>query len=532
MKAVIKVSPENISFKLQCLLLFVFTFINSLSFSQNTFTRSYNYGDGFSAEQTNDSGYICVGRPLSLVRINSLGDTLWTKALPVGIGNSATCVHQVTDGFIITGNIHFTSLGSVPAGLLLLKTDTVGNVNFIKSYSDSGGYTSTLEKTNTMQQTTDGGYILTGYRRPNFALSEMLLIKTDSLGDTLWTRSYLPNYDNSGISVAQTFDGDYIIASLLDSSNGVTGYGNDACIIKADSIGNPIWCKAFGRTYNTGSYSETISGVLPTLDGGFAFAGNTASDNPYLIKINDNGDTLWTKEYSHVNNSIWESSFNKTSDNGFIILIDYYQNFILLKVDSLGDVVWCQKYDIGINAIVQAVQQTSDGGYIVTGSITEANSSGSSLRYIFLFKTDSVGNNECNHTDITSQIVTDFYPVTITSPVTSKYSPGCTVTSYTDTLVSGWQAHLGDCAIINGINDMQQNHFSIVPNPVHETLSIALQSYAKQGLRVFNVLGQEKYSEIIPLTNQTQQITIDVSHFETGIYFIKIGNDVIKFIKE
>jgi hypothetical protein len=152
-----------------------------------------------------------------------------------------------------------------------LWTKTYGGIDFEAGYS--------------VTQTKDGGYIIAGVTCYSFN-NDAYLIKTDSNGDTLWTRTYGriwgSNKDNWGYSVAPTSDGGYIIAGWT-SSFGTGGY--DVYLIKTDSNGDTLWTKTYG-----GSGDDFGNSVAQTGDGGCIITGYTFSygagdGDVYLIKL-------------------------------------------------------------------------------------------------------------------------------------------------------------------------------------------------------------------------------------------------------
>lgn len=250
-----------------------------------------------------------------------------------------------------------------------------------------------------VQQTVDGGYIITGSTWSyGPGLEAIYLIKTNSTGDTLWTKIFGGAIGSGGLeSVIQTSDGGYIIGS------GTKSFGaglQDVYIIKLDSNGNIQWTKTFG-----GTNPDVCVSIKQTTDGGYALLGWTQSfgagnSDIYFIKTDVSGNDIWRKTYGGINFDIG-TSIQQTADGGYIISartnsfgagnLDAY----LIKTNSSGDTLWTKTYG-GLNVDAAAfVQQTADGGYIISG-YTE--SFGAGLYDSYLIKTDSIGNEAWSKT--------------------------------------------------------------------------------------------------------------------------------------
>jgi hypothetical protein len=132
-------------------------------------------------------------------------DTLWTQTY--GNSNYDACwsVRQTLDGgYVIAGRTE--SYGEGLSDVWLIKTDSQGDTLWTQAYGGSSN-----EHGITAQQTTDGGYIITGSTQSYGAgLYDVWLIKTDDHGDTVWTRTYGGNVDDYGYFVQQTTNGGYI----------------------------------------------------------------------------------------------------------------------------------------------------------------------------------------------------------------------------------------------------------------------------------------------------------------------------------
>ena len=186
---------------------------------QNIFQKTYGGGDqdaGYSVRQTTDLGYIVAGTTKSfpeaqggvyLVRTNSTGDTIWTRTYG-GINDweDASCVLQTSDGgFIFTGGA--ASFGSGGEDVYVVKVDSSGTPQWSKTIGDTAD-----ERGNWIEKTMDNGYIITGSTTSFGAgISDIYLIKLDTSGNLLWTRTFGDFYNDYGKVVKQTSDSGFII---------------------------------------------------------------------------------------------------------------------------------------------------------------------------------------------------------------------------------------------------------------------------------------------------------------------------------
>lgn len=252
-----------------------------------------------------------------------------------------------------------------------------------------------------IQQTTDGGYIITGaYDRNVYTPWQgyVYLLKIDDEGAIKWDRHYgiVPN-ENVGSSVRQTTDGGYIIA-------GFTGYTYhfDGYVLKTDSQGILSWSRTLG-CYDF--YDDTLS-VQETTDGGYIFTGWTASSgvgssDVWLIKLNSAGDMIWNRTYGGIGLDGGDC-VQQTADEGFIIVGSTYSfdsggngDVWLIRTDADGNEQWNTSYGGSYLDVGKSVQQTRDGGYILTGATSSFEPGNDD---VWLIKTDAWGNELWNTT--------------------------------------------------------------------------------------------------------------------------------------
>ncbi|RKY75118.1 hypothetical protein DRQ12_12425, partial [candidate division KSB1 bacterium] len=185
----------------------------------------------------------------------------------------------------------------------------------------------------------------------------------------------------------QTSDGGYAAAGTSD--------GGDAYLLTTDANGDTLWSRNYnsGRTAAMGENYDEGHCVQQTSDGGYIIVGSAWSwgSYVYLLKIDANGDTLWTHTYGGESIDVgW--SVQQTLDGGYIIAGGCsgagWSDVYLLKTDANGNVLWSRTYGGRDWDLAYFVQQTSDGGYIIAGMTCSFGAGGYD---VYLIKTDANG---------------------------------------------------------------------------------------------------------------------------------------------
>jgi uncharacterized delta-60 repeat protein len=344
-------------------------------------------------------------------------------------GDYANSIQQTSDGgYIVAGGTNSFGAGG---DILIIKLDSSGNIQWSRAIGGTDD-----DYANSIQQTSDGGYIVAGYTYSFGAGSyDFLIIKLNSSGNIQWSRAIGGTGYDEALSIQQTSDGGYIVAGYTNSF----GAGRfDALIIKLNSSGNIQWSRAIGGT--NGDYANSIQ---QTSDGGYIVAGGTNSfgtgGDILIIKLNSSGNIQWSRAIGGANNDD-AVSIQQTSDGGYIVA-GWTNSFgagghdsLIIKLNSSGNIQWSRAIGGANNDDAVSIQQTSDGGYIVAGS---TNSFGTGFDF-FIIKLDFSGNiSGCGNVLNVSPTNTSISPTNNSvSPTNTSISPTNTSISPTNTSVS------------------------------------------------------------------------------------------------
>jgi hypothetical protein len=308
----------------------------------------------------------------------------WNLTFGGRYGDGVWCLQETENGgYILVGNTASRGEGS---DLFLIRTDALGNSIWSKIFGGSGedvGYF--------VQETKDDGFIVTGSTK-SFAMGEELLwlVKTDRNGNLSWDKTFggfVYSSGDGGWSVNETDDGGYIVAGYTQS---LGGGRKDLWLIKTDELGSRIWDRTFG-----GRDNDVGMSVLQSRDGGYIVAGRTAS-------FGKDGDDIWLLKTDSRGEELWNATFGgKQDDAGFEVveLADGYavvgrtesgfdkRRIILIKVDPDGQKLWERTY---IGSAAASLQSTDDGGFVIAGRMDNKKTGRDAL----IIKTDSEGSEE------------------------------------------------------------------------------------------------------------------------------------------
>ncbi len=458
-------------------------------------------------------------------------DTLWTRTYGGSGQDRARSVCETSDhGFIIAGTTN--SFGAGARDVYVIRTDPYGDTIWTRTY---GG--EEWEQGASILQSADGGYVITGYTYSFGAgSSDLYLLMTNSTGDTVWTRTYGGENWDSGIVVRHATDGGYII--LGDTESFGSGY-RDIWLLKTDEVGDTLWTKTYG-----GTYLELPGSVSQTDDNGYIIVSSTdlipSMTYLYLIKTDSSGEVLWSRLIP-CGDGIFAESVAQTSDGGYIIGVssfsysDYDWDICLLKTYSNGDSAWARVYGGDEWDQLFSVQPTSDGGYLL-GGVTESFGAGQTDAYVI--KTDALG----------SEIWSAVYGGTSDDgcySVSQTSDEGYIIAGSTYSFGEGngdvWLLRLDSETGLTGQGGTNlplrvaliQNH----PNPFNPSTTISYSLPVQRDIRlsIYNLLGQ-RVATVFEGFQQAGEhsITWDASAFPSGIYFARLkaggGAETVKMV--
>jgi hypothetical protein len=346
--------------------------------------------EGRYVRTTPDGGYIVAGQTdngnsIWLLKFDTLGDTIWTRTFRPA-GTLCVCwandILQTEDGGYVLAGLIGDSVGYIRYPMFVLRTDSYGDSVWAGEYQfDSCGGT-----VDDIESTRDGGYVLVGWRYVSPGVTGGAVVKIDSLGNEVWKRSY---GGSSGaiaeaVAVQQLPDGGFIIAGGTDMIAG------KAVLLRTDSLGNEVWTRYFGGQW------QSIFNTVYCVSGGYVAFGWTESygaggTDGWFVRTDTAGHELYRRTYGGPDEDGLAGWPDR--DGGYILAGQTFSfgagssDAWLVKTDSGGNEQWSKTFGGTGFDWAGVVQPTADGGYVLTGE-REMPVTGQDL---YLIKTDHEG---------------------------------------------------------------------------------------------------------------------------------------------
>jgi hypothetical protein len=490
----------------------------------------------------------------------------WQKCLGGTDNDEALSIRQTSDsGYIIAG-VSSSNNGDVSGhhgstfnyDCWVIKTSPTGSIQWQVSL----GGTKT-EYVYSIQQTTDGGYILAAYTQSTDGdvsgnhgtapYNDVWIVKLSPVGSIQWKKCIGGTQEDQCSAIHQTYDGGYIVAGSSSSNNGdVSGNhgGGDCWIVKLSSSGNIIWQKCLG-----GSSYESARDIRPTSDSGYILVGRTQSNDGdvsgnhstaatdfWLVKLSNSGNVQWQKCLGG-NGDDGAHSVLQTTDGGYIVagytlsndgdVVGHHglADIWVIKLSTIGDLQW-QKCLGGSKSegfdIINSILQNSDGSYIVAGQTHSLDGDVSGKRggidawVVKLSPTGAILWQKC----FGGTGVSGAMNIQHTFDGAYVFAGG---TNSNEGDVSGnhggsdaWVVKFADPTV--GVKEIKNDaSISIIPNPT--TGNISVNGMANANIKIYNTIGQ-----LLIAANNTNHLSIN--EFPPGLYLVKVFNEQGEFIKQ
>ena len=415
-------------------------------------------------------------------------------------------IQTFDNGFLITASKN--PVNQYEDDLFIIKTNQIGDTLWTKTISLESGIISKGI------QTFDSGYVFTGR-----ADTSLFLLKVSSSGESLWTKTYNFGATYSlGLSIIESSDHNLFVV-------GENFIGTDVCctplVIKTDVSGNMLGTinlpyAEYGRAYD----------IVETPDSNFVISYssiNLGPPTPKLAKVNKNGSVIWYNSY----NNYCECNVNLTHDNGFIIsgLQINTNKPYLIKTDSAGNVTWNKNSsDYNVFNYNLKVAQSNDDGYSMVGGLND------SISDLILLKVNSLGDSIWGR--VYGGSGNDFG-----NSIIATYDNGFAIVGYTTSFGSAFKEvyflKTDSLGLITSLHKYQIGEplIKIFPNPFSYSTTLQISTNLNNlTLSLLNSFGQEvkQFKNI-----NGYSFTFIRDNLPSGIYFLRLSqkNELIAIKK-
>lgn len=477
----------------------------------------------------------------------------WQKSLGGNDYDFAWSIRHTSDGGYIVAGESYSNNGDVTGNhgiagtndYWVVKLSSSGSIQWQKTLGGSG-----WDFANSIQQTSDGGYIVAGGSSSsdgdvtaNHGGTDYWVVKLNDTGAIQWQKSFGGTGKDVANSIIQTADGGYIVAGNSTSNDGdVSGHhgisaNDDYWIIKLNDTGSIQWQKSLGGSWDDAAYSiqqtsdsgYIVAGVSSSFDGDIS--GYHGNSDYWIVKLSSSGSIQWQKALGGSDNDT-AKSIQQTFDGGYIISgwsrsnngdvtgnhgdLDYW----VVKLFPSGSIQWQKSLGGSYMDLAFSIQQISDSGYIVTG-----------------YSLSNDGNVSGNHGSGDCWIVKLSASGSIQWQKClggSLFEAGCSIQQTSDggyIIAGNSNSNDGDVSGNHGYRDYwivklvaessvnpipNTPSISIIPNPT--TGNISIKGAGLVNIKAFNTMGQ-----LIKEATHTDNISL--SEFPAGMYFIKLFNE-------
>ncbi len=307
--------------------------------------------------------YTNGGKDAYLIKLDNNGDAIWEKSYGGAMDEHiASICPALYDGYVLTGYTKTDAQGISDIWVLWVNDegDSLHSVHY-------GGLTT--DQAFKIIPNIDQGYTITSSSSVYMMGDQVYLLKLDLSLDTIWTKTYGYDKQDYGHDIIQTSTGDYIVAGGTYST--VYPESGQAWVMKTDSNGDSLWTKKYG-----GNDEDIFYAAVETEDG-YMFAGQTRSFNAviidvFVVRTDFNGEVIWSKIFGG-NSADYAYGIFRTEDDDYVIT-GYSDSFnenndvYVLQINGEGEVLYQGNFGVAEDAErMYGSYLTSDGGLIATG---------------------------------------------------------------------------------------------------------------------------------------------------------------------
>lgn len=303
-----------------------------------------------------------------------------------------------SDGaYVLAGSIKSVNGNQGNSDAWVLKLDSRGKIIWQKTFGGSAS-----DGANSVAATKDGGFVIAGYTYSNdgdivgnHGNSDAWIIKLDKNGTKEWQSTLGGSASDDALSIAEIFDGGYIMAGQTQSANGDVSNNHgatDAWVVKLDKNGNKLWQKTFG-----GTNSEGANSIIESSEGDYMMAGWTNSNDGdvtgyhagwgmsagnidgWVVRISKDGNLLWNKAFGGSNNDIFNSiiqgldknftiaGYTRSNYSGDVGANHGGEDAWVINIEKEGKIVWRKNLGGTDSDMSYSITSTQDGGYMLAG---------------------------------------------------------------------------------------------------------------------------------------------------------------------
>ncbi|MBI2840333.1 MAG: hypothetical protein HYX75_18610 [Acidobacteria bacterium] len=331
--------------------------------------RWQEYWSAYSQRTTSDEGHIVAGSTTAIAgrdsdawyaKLDVNGNVIWQKTYGGSKDDEALSVLQTADGgFLFAGRTESSGAGKSDGWIV--KLDSTGAFEWQRTHGGSSD-----DRLNSVVKTSDGGYISSGWTRSFGAGgADAWCLKLDASGKALWRKTYGGVKDDFALDMGCASDGGFVLAGKTNSSSAGKF---DGWLIKLDSTGGMLWERRYGGTQN-----DAFNGVAAAADGGFAVAGENASNQDamkrsWFVRVDGSGQVTWEYTRGEYGNAEAGYAIAQAKGGGFICAGQTVGYAYWLKLGPTGDKVWLRLPPRLLPDVPYSIQSASDGTYAIAGA--------------------------------------------------------------------------------------------------------------------------------------------------------------------